>query len=146
MRLDENGNIILDIGVDTWEGEGEVTNGDFVGKFKHAELHAVNRSYHRMEKRENLAYGLLSNPFQPMKLPYVTSWVETLENYPIGKVITLDKVKFEISSVCVFLPTYAFNGEKNIQEEDEFYIEVYFRLEGSQANPEFIYNSIISRG
>lgn len=91
-----------------------------------------------MEKRENLAYGLLSNPYQPMKLPNETNWVEALEKYPIGKVITLDKVKFEISSGCVFLPTDAFIGEKNIQEENEFYIEVYFRLEGSKANPDFI--------
>ena len=78
------------------------------------------------------------HPYQSMKLPNETNWVEALEKYPIGKVITLDKVKFEISSGCVFLPTDAFIGEKNIQEENEFYIEVYFRLEGSKANPDFI--------
>ncbi|KAF0825761.1 hypothetical protein V7200_05670 [Cytobacillus firmus] len=140
--MEENGTLVIDIHGEIWNGEDEVTNGMFIGKFKHAELHAVNANYHRMQTKENLAYGLLPSPYQTMKLPKESNWVKAIEKYPIGKVIQLKKVKFEIFKVEVNLPVEAFGKGKNITEMEDFYIDVYFRLEGTKIDPSIIQISL----
>jgi hypothetical protein len=140
--LDESGTLNIKIEPEAWNGEGEVTSGDYVGKYRHAELHAVNKSYYRMEKKENLAFGLLSDSSQSMKLPKESNWVTAIEKYPLGRVVTIDKVKFEIASIDVYLTTEAFNSGKDITEAEDFYLEVYFRLEGTTVNPNEIIISL----
>lgn len=48
---------------------------------------------------------------------------------------------FVICKVEVFLPVEAFNGREDITKVEDFYIEVYFRLEETTVNP---YEIIIS--
>ncbi|WP_429466583.1 hypothetical protein [Neobacillus sp. B4I6] len=135
MVLEEDGSILIDVHGEIWDGEGDVTSGEFVGKYRHAELHAVNGNHYRMIKKENAAFGLNANQFQTMRLPNESNWVKALEKYPIGKVITISKVNFEICKVEVTLPVEAFNNGKDITECTDFYLDVYFNLEGSKVNP-----------
>ncbi|WP_338786571.1 hypothetical protein [Metabacillus sp. FJAT-53654] len=138
ILVEEDGTIVIDVHGEIWNGEDEVTSGMFIGKFKHAELHAVNANYHRMKTKENLAYGLHSNHYQTMKLPKESNWVKAIEKYPIGKVIQIKKVKFEIFKVEVNLPVEAFGKGEDITEMEDFYIDVYFRLEGTKVDPSLI--------
>jgi hypothetical protein len=136
--LEDYGTIIIDLHGEIWDGEEEISSGQMVGKFKHVELHAVNANYHRMKTKENLAYGLHSNHYQTMKLPKESNWVKAIEKYPIGKVIQIKKVKFEIFKVEVNLPVEAFGKGKDITKVEDFYIDVHFRLEGTKIDPSLI--------
>lgn len=135
MYMEENGSLTIDIHGEQWNGEEEVESGMLIGKYKHADLYAENSNYHRMQKKENHAFGLHSNPYQTKKLPKESNWVKAIEKYPIGKVIQLKKVKFEIYKVEVNLPVEAFGKGKDITKVEDFYIDVHFRLEGTKIDP-----------
>ncbi|MDF2036580.1 hypothetical protein P2R12_06175 [Cytobacillus oceanisediminis] len=84
---------------------------------------------------EDRAYGLKADAFDFMKLPRSKSWEKAIEKYQVGKVVTIDKVNFEISKVELSLPVEAFATDGKPSDCEDYYLGVYFKLAGSEVNP-----------